>query len=323
MVAMVIGLVVVLAASTALVVSRNGFNNIDAAAQLRDSARFAEDVIQRLGVQTGFEDLINVATPAQSNVKALTGAATNVPNVFVYGFNNRARSDTQGWSEANAGARAAGSVGFGSDILVLRFQTNPSSIDPSKSDGAVIDCSGSAPGLAPMDRYDRVTSVLHVRVNASDNEPTLMCTRWSDSGAVNTQPLIRGVENFQVLYGVDGIPAGNSTLPSAATADSVPDRYLRADQLTVSDAAVTAANWQRVRSIRIGMVIRAGANTAVDRTAQTFYPLGISASNGGSPGSMFADASNDPGTVFTPAADGRLRQVVTFTVHLRNTQGDT
>ncbi len=35
---------------------------------------------------------------------------------------------------------------------------------------------------------------------------------------------------------------------------------------------------------------------------------------------MFADATNDPGTVFTPTADGRLRQVVTFTVHLRNNQ---
>ena len=323
MVALVIGLVVVLAASTALVVSRNGFNNIDAAAQLRDNARFAEDVLQRLGVQAGFEDLINVATPAQSNVKALAGSATNVPNVFVYGFNNRARNDTQGWSEANAGGRAAGSVGFGSDILVLRFQTNPSSIDPSKSDGAVIDCSGSSPGLPPMDRYDRVTSVLHVRISPTDNEPTLMCTRWADSGAIDTQPLIRGVENFQVLYGVDGIAAGNSTLPPAATADSVPERYLRADQLTVTDPAVTVANWQRVRSIRIGMVIRAAANSAVDRTTQTFYPLGIAARSGGSPGSMFADAANDPGTVFTPAPDGRLRQVVTFTVHLRNTQGDT
>jgi type IV pilus assembly protein PilW len=32
-------------------------------------------------------------------------------------------------------------------------------------------------------------------------------------------------------------------------------------------------------------------------------------------------SASDPGTVFTPAVDGRLRQVITFTVHLRNDQG--
>ena len=32
-------------------------------------------------------------------------------------------------------------------------------------------------------------------------------------------------------------------------------------------------------------------------------------------------STNDAGTAFTPAFDGRLRQVVTFTVHLRNDQG--
>lgn len=319
MVALVIGLVVVLAASTALVVSRNGFNNIDAAAQLRDNARFAEDVLQRLGVQAGFEDVANAATPVQANIRALAGAGTNVPNVFVYGLDNSQRKGSDAWTDAGGGAGINGS-----DILVLRFQPNVSISDFSKSDGAMIDCSGNSPALAPTDRYDRVTSVLHVAISPTDNEPTLMCTRWSDSGAISTQPLIRGVEDFQVLYGVDGIGANNTDIPNPSTADSVPERYLRADQLAGPSGKpeVTAANWQRVRSIRIGMVLRASPNSAVDRNPQTFYPLGIAASSGGTPGSMFADAK-DVGTIFSPTPDGRLRQVVTFTVHLRNTQGDT
>lgn len=320
MVSLVIGLVVVLAASTALVVSRNGFSNVDAAAQLRDSARFAEDVLQRLGVQAGFEDLANAAAPAPPNLRALQGAATNVPNVFVYGINNKQRKTSDSWVDATGGTGINGS-----DILVLRFQPNVSSVTPNSSDGAMIDCSGVASQDVPMDPYDRVTSVLYVSISPSDNEPTLMCAVWPLGGgsAANPQPLVKGVEDFQVLYGVDGIAAGNNTMPVAGTADSVPDRYLRADQLTIQgNPAVTAANWQRVRSIRIGMVLRASANSAVDRSAQTFYPLGIAASSsGGTPGSMFSDASNDPGSAFTPAADGRLRQVVTFTVHLRNPQG--
>lgn len=320
MVAMAISLVVVLAAATALVISRQGFSNVDAAAQLRDSARFAEDIIQRLGVQAGFKDLFNAASATPDSTKSLD--PTSVPNVFVYGFNNRARNDSHGWSEAVSSARTSGSLGYGSDILVLRFQPNVSNSNSTVSDGAMIDCMGVAPTQVPVDRFDRVASVLHVGTS-SDGEPALMCTRWSSAGIPDKQPLIKGVENFQVLYGVDGIGPANSTMPAASTADSVVDRYLRADQLTVSDAAVSAANWQRVRSLRIGLVLRAAPGTAIDNASQTFYPLGpASVTAGGTDGSLFADSTNDPGTVFTPAADGRLRQVVTFTVHLRNPQGD-
>ena len=133
------------------------------------------------------------------------------------------------------------------------------------------------------------------------------------------QPLVQGVESFQVLYGVDNVVP--NTAPTGIT-DSVPDRYLRADQLTVSgNVPATYANWRRVRSLRIGMVLRSQPGSAVDTASQTFYPLGTSKSSAsGTIGSAFAHAANDPGTVFTPAVDRRLRQVVTFTVHLRNSQ---
>lgn len=64
MVAMVISLVIVLAATAALLISRQGFTSVDAASQLRDSARFAQDVLQRLGVQAGHRDIDFVATAA-------------------------------------------------------------------------------------------------------------------------------------------------------------------------------------------------------------------------------------------------------------------
>jgi type IV pilus assembly protein PilW len=132
------------------------------------------------------------------------------------------------------------------------------------------------------------------------------------------------VENFQVLYGVDGIAPGNTTVPIPSAADSIPERYLRADQLTVAGNDVaTYANWQRVRSIRIGVVLRGPPGSAVDSSSQTFYPLGVSkGSASGAKGSGFANNTTDPGTVYTPTSDNRLRQVVTFTVHLRNFQGE-
>ena len=152
-----------------------------------------------------------------------------------------------------------------------------------------------------------------------------MCSRSNTGDApYDTQPLVQGVENFQVLYGVDGVAPGNTVVPIAAAPDSIPERYLRADQLTVAGNDIaTYANWRRVRSIRIGVVLRGAPGSAVDRTSQTFNPLGVSkGSPSGTPGSAFADNTNDPGTVFAAAADGRLRQAMTFTVHLRNFQGE-
>jgi type IV pilus assembly protein PilW len=57
LVAMAVGLVVVLAAVSALTVARRGFTTVDAASQLRDNGRFAADMIQRIGVQTGYKDV--------------------------------------------------------------------------------------------------------------------------------------------------------------------------------------------------------------------------------------------------------------------------
>jgi len=88
-----------------------------------------------------------------------------------------------------------------------------------------------------------------------------------------------------------------------------------------SNAISTNTNWRRVRSLRIGLVLRGPLNSAQERVTQTFYPFGpAKASVSGALGSAMA-SSDDVGTTFVAPADGRLRQVLTFTVHLRNDQG--
>lgn len=58
--------------------------------------------------------------------------------------------------------------------------------------------------------------------------------------AVDTQLLIEGVENMQILYGVDN------------NADGVPDNYLVAGDANLS----TAAQWANVVSVKIGLLLR-------------------------------------------------------------------
>ena len=53
MVATVIGLLIVLAAVAAFTATRRSASTVDASSQLRDDARFASDIIQRLAVRPG------------------------------------------------------------------------------------------------------------------------------------------------------------------------------------------------------------------------------------------------------------------------------
>ena len=234
----------------------------------------------------------------------------------VFGINNAKRSTSTAWDAGSTWGTS--DAGKNSDILVLRAHVSTTTGEVgSPSDGSMIDCLGEAPPVT-SELDGGFFNILHVQASSA-GEPALMCTRAAAGGGFEAQPLVQGVESFQVLYGVDNVVP--NTAPTGAT-DSVPDRYLRADQLTVTgNDAATYANWRRVRSLRIGMVLRSQPGSAVDTASQTFYPLGTSRSSAsGAIGSAFAHATNDPGTVFTPPVDRRLRQVVTFTVHLRNFQ---
>jgi len=313
LVALVISLLIALAAISALTVTRRGFNTVDASSQLRDNGRFAADIIQRIAVQTGFKDYYYAGTPPSA-----AETAANIPP-SIFGFNNALSSSTDPLNSATA--RTSGSLGYGSDVLVLRYQEAETFPGSGVSDRSMIDCMGNSSTNIPADRNERVASIFHLAESpAGSGELALMCSRVASDGTISDgQPIVQGVENFQVLYGTDGVTAGAA--PTAA-ADSVPDQYLRADQLTVAgDAIGTNNNWRRVRSLRIGLVLRGPANSAQERVTQTLYPFGLGKdSSTGTGGLALSANTNDPGTVFSAPADGRLRQVVTFTVHLRNDQ---
>ncbi|MDO9167109.1 MAG: PilW family protein [Rhodoferax sp.] len=324
LVALVISMLIALAAVSALTVTRRGFSTVDASSQLRDNGRFAADVIQRLVVQSGYKDAQFVGASGSSVLAAVAGVSSN-PDPNITGFNNAL---IDGTDPLNASiARTAGVDGFGSDILILRYQAVETFPGSGVSDGSMIDCAGNPASAVPTNRYDRMVSIIHVAM--SQGEPSLMCS-YSATGAApfTTQPIVRGVENFQVLYGMDGVTPNVAPTPlSAASADAylnrVPDRYLRPDQLVVSgDPVGTNANWRLIRSVRIGMVLRGPPNSQQEKVSQTFYPFGVAKASGtGLTGSALSNtAALDPGTIFTPTVDGRLRQVSTFTVQLRNQQ---
>ena len=313
LVALVISSVIAIAAISALIVSRQGFSAVDAASQLRDNARFATDMLQRFGVQAGFNDFTDSTTVWS---KDSSGKPVGNPLANIRGFNNSKASGSDPLNMATA-RTSTSELGYGSDVLILQYQVAETFPGSNKSDESMIDCFGDAPKATATAPGDRRANIIHVGVDDT-GEPSLRC---STDKTFTSQPLVRGVENFQVLYGVDGVTAGAE---ATGTKSNLVTNYLRADQLTVTgdvDGSKTNSNWRRVRSLKIGMVIRGPLGSAQQAISQTYYPLGNAISAAGGTAGSAMSSGDDAGTAYTPAADTRLRQVVTFTIHLRNEQG--
>jgi type IV pilus assembly protein PilW len=101
---------------------------------------------------------------------------------------------------------------------------------------------------------------------------------WRRIGDGVPQELAEGVENMQVLYGEDTVGA-----------DQVPDEYRTADDVD---------DWDDVVSIQVALLVSSVRENVADTDNRSFTLLTEAAVG--------------------PFADGRLRQVVTFTVAMRN-----
>ena len=321
LVAVTLGLLVTLAAVASLLIGRQGFTSVDQSSQLRENARFAASLIQRIVIQAGYESHRDGTVASAwryfcSGSGQTCGDINGDKNPGIIGFDNAVVSGVTLPTGLVSGNRSSGCSGItdtscvnGSDILVVRYWGD-SRAGATVGDGSMINCSGANELDGTVPAY----SIFHIQRSAS-GEPTLACTYRDSTGAWQTVPVMQGVEGFQVLYGVDNVsptaapPAGETGL------DGVPDRYLRASQLTVTgNTNATMDNWRRVRSVHIGLLLRGDPGSAVDRAASgRFYDvLG--------PGLTDTDTTHDPLARLTVPADGRLRQSMIFTVHLRNRQ---
>ena len=97
--------------------------------------------------------------------------------------------------------------------------------------------------------------------------------------------LVEGVENMQILYGVDTDP----------TADGVVDQYIKANAISTAVPPVIPG-WDRVIAVRISLLMRSVSEVATTSSSYTF-----------------------DGVSYPPAGGDRfLRQEYTSTVQLRN-----
>lgn len=307
MVALAVSLFVVLAATGLLLSARSGYVLHSEQAQITDTGRFAVEVITRTLMQASY-----------INWDAMEGAVFggDIPGATFSGLDSRSlKSRTNGMSTP-----VEKSIN-GSDVVAVGiFGAGPG----ENGDGTMLNCAGSGIGSAGSNREtvtddDRDWSMFYVAED-STGEPELYCKyRGSDGWA--SQAIARGVESFQVLYGID------------TDGDLMPNRFTNASGIDALDngLVLTGANavdravekrnksyWRSIVTVKFALLVR-GTRASKANNGPAEYDLF---------GKEYADAygTSDHGVRIREIdlrsdARGRERRVFTATVQLRSRPG--
>lgn len=300
MVALTLGLLITLAGSALLVLASTGYLNQSEAARLDDSGRYALDIIGRAVRQTAFVNLDSAAAPAGVGPE-----------------DSASIGGLDGYSVARAGegigTPVAGAVN-GSDVLAVRYFGAGVG---AEGDGSVLNCAGFGVPAASSEA-GRGWSIFYVGTDAG-GEAELRC-KYRGAASWGADAIVRGVDSFQVLYGLD----------TDEPPDGVANAYLNAraidaldDGLTLSgaDAAARArernrlTRWKRVVGIKLALLLHGEGGSGTGGAPARFDLFG----------KEYGDlhAVRDPGVrideAALPAAQrGRARRLVGFTIMLRN-----
>lgn len=299
MVSLTLGMLVTLAATALLLSSKAGYIAQDEGVLLQETGRYAIEAVARAVRQAAYENWDREATALVHNSVITT---------------NIAGLDAGSLKEAETGIDAplAKSIN-GSDVIAVRFIGAGSG---ANGDGTMLNCAGFGVSEPVNIETDRGWSIFYVAADKT-GEPELRCKYYGKT-SWNTEAIARGIESFQVLYGVD------------SDADGSPDRFLSAakiddlDDVLVLDGVNAAAraldinrktHWKKVVAVKVALLVR-GAESARTGMQPNQYDLF---------GKSYSDIHSvtDIGTRINeanlPAATrNRIRKVFSTTIQLRN-----
>jgi type IV pilus assembly protein PilW len=297
MIAITLGLLVVLVTSALLVSTCASYLEQREALQLGDGGRYALEIIARSVRQAGFVNWDGGAAPvilASSDSADVSGldASTVSKN-----------GDGIALPIVGAGNGVVKGVVNGSDVLALRYFGVGPGFD---GDGSVQNCAGFGVGAAGSEQQ-RGWSIFYVARDA-DGEAELRCKYRGEHGW-GADAIVRGVDSFQVLYGLDTDvpPDGMANQYVNATAIDAIDMAL---PLVGSDAAAIArdknskTSWKRVVSIKLSLLLHGGAGSRSTAAPGRFDLFG-------------PDYSIDENAL-QPVLRSRARKLVETTILLRN-----
>ena len=289
MISVTIGLVFIFGALTFLVSGHQSFRAQNSGSRIQENARFALDILKEHVRMAGYNDT--------------TSSLLDLPALIYRGacgtdINGQVPNPCSDDTTTDQGDRLA---------MALRIPTGATG-------AAAQDCMGSP--LTALNEH--VVNVFWVEQDTSSGVSSLYCRgynpdtdTWHGTAA---QPLVDGIEQMQVQYGlVDGNTSSGGSTPSSGTGGRV-DRYLNATDLQTLDAGNATRNyWGDVRSVRIALLVSAGAEQAADDGANTLSADTLTA---------YQTFTLLDGAAYTPA-EPRIRRVFSTTITLNNALADT
>ena len=303
LVALSLGALLMLAASSVLLAASGSYGDQSASARLDDNGRYALDTIARAVRQTAYVNWDSSAAP-------VAHAAHDSANI--------AGLDAHSLGKNSAGISGAlpGAL-HGSDVLALRYY---GAGKEEGGDGSVLNCAGFGVGAAQT-QAQRGWSIFYVAQGA-DGEGELRC-KYRGANGWGADAIIRGVDGFQVLYGLD------TDMPP----DGVANRYVNASALDAYDAALvlvgvdaaarqrdlhSRTHWKRVAGVRVALLLHGEAGQA-DKMAELgpaqFDLFGKAYAEAHGAGDMGVRIAR---TALPIATRSRLRQLVQTSIMLRN-----
>lgn len=299
MISITIGLLIMLILTQVVLSSKAGYTAQEQSVNIQETGRYALEIISRAIRQAGYEHLDGYASVSIAETSA------NVSGYDAMTLKKNAAALT---------SPSSTDVINGSDILALRFFG-----DDSNGEGSILNCAGlTVPAPASVDgaELDRGWSIFFVAKDSA-GEPELRCKYQTKTGW-NADAIARGVESFQVLYGVD------------LHGDGAPDSFVNADGIDALDGklSLTGDNavlrsvdlnrktyWKKIRSVRFALLIRGSQKARDDALTTEHHLFG--------PDYSRLHAGDDKGVLIGEqtlplATRDHIRKVFTQTIHLRN-----
>lgn len=159
------------------------------------------------------------------------------------------------------------------------------------------DCSSGTSYTFPTgSKIMRLSSNSYFIKENKFGEPALFRQRLGQNGSTSSE-LIEGIEDMQILYGVD----------TAITADGSVDQYVTADKVeSVAPGVNQSEKWKRVLSIRVSLLMVSANNESLATKPQSYVFNGIKYDG-------LKDENHGP-----LPGDNKIRKTFTTTIAIRN-----
>lgn len=296
LIGLALGLLIVVVAWTVFEAARRAYDLQESTVELSEAGRYALDTIARAVRQSGSSDLASSVVLEQNS---------DWSDPAISGLDAHSlKAGTQGIEQALPAAVN------GSDVLALHFAGG--------NDGAALDCAGLHAAIPLVNSPGQYSgwSIFFVARDAR-GEPELHC-KYQGHSSWSSAAIVRGVESFQVLYGVG---------PDAA---AMPTRFLTASQIDSLDQQLVLhgttpeqraqdrhrqTHWKKITDIRIAILVRSARAVRTDTLNRVFDLFG--------PSYAQQQAADDSGTHIVedklPLKErNRLRKLFTKTIRIRN-----